>query len=302
MSVARLPYRTVQLFGAGLVGEASEATARAMLAALGTMPLRYDALTLEELPSDSPVAALVTGGAAEDRFVKVERARTTHHVVELPASWDEYLSRFTAKTRGNFKRRTRKLADTIGPVTVRTYAESRDMRPLVETIEPIAVRTYHYRLLGQDLTRTNARLLENLELWAAHGWVRAYVLFAGERPCAYAIGFLAGKRYAYELVGYDPELAALSPGNELLTRILEELTTTRAAEVLDFGAGDAEYKRIYATKSWEEVSLLLTRRTAWARGAARVAHGFAQASRLGGRALDRVGLRGKVRAWVRQTA
>lgn len=296
--LASLPYRMLQLFGYGVLGREDDVALEA-LRSLARLPLAYDAMTLEELPTSAPLFSAISDEEAQLAFVAVEQGRAMHHVVELPSTFPEYLERFTSKRRNGFRRAKEKIAAELGAISLSVFVRRDEMRGLLETIGPVAKKTFQYRLFGQDLTVSNTRLLHNLETWAEQGWVRAYVLKAGGDVLAYVIGFLSRGRYFYETVGYDPSRSAYGPGSVLLLRILEDLVESRVACALDFGAGDADYKKFFGTASWEEANMFLVRRTLYARSAAGVQRTFAVASRRGAAALERLGWKQKVKAALR---
>jgi len=165
----------------------------------------------------------------------------------------------------------------------------------------VITKTFHYHVLGWNLTASNAAFRNNLETWARHGWLRGYVLYAADRPLAYAIGYLSERRYQYEQIAYDPEYNRLAPGNHLLLAIVADLVESGVADVLDFGRGDAEYKRSFGSRSYEEGAMLLARRTLYARGAAGAERLFARASRAAARSFDRFCIKAKVKGLVRRS-
>lgn len=298
VTVTSLPYSTLQLFGYGVLGY-EEGLAEATIDELSRISLRYDAVTLQDMPTSSPLYRRIMDGAADGRFTVIEQGRTTHHIVELPGSFREYLERFTSKRRNGFRRAREKIAAEIGPIELSVFVRPDEMRPMLEMIGPVATKTFQCRLFGQDLTVDNAQLVHNLTRWAERGWVRAYVLRAGGDVLAYVVGYVVGRRYFYEIVGYDPSRASYSPGNVLLLHIFEDLTEAGVADVLDFGAGDAEYKRFFGTSSWEEANLMLARRTLYAQSAAGLERGFAYISRRSAEALDKLGWKSKLKALLR---
>jgi CelD/BcsL family acetyltransferase involved in cellulose biosynthesis len=77
------------------------------------------------------------------------------------------------------------------------------------------------------------------------GALRAYVLYHQDQPVAFLYGWQWNGYFAYEEVAYDSALAAFSPGQVLLYRVVEDLVADRCPEVLDFGCGDARYKRSF---------------------------------------------------------
>jgi hypothetical protein len=146
-------------------------------------------VTLEETPVDSAVWRALEGGEVPG-FVTLERHRGHHHVLELPSTYEEYMARFSSKTRSTLGRKARRLASEAGGLELRLFSGPADMEPLLTTIEHVVKKTYQYRLLGKDLTGANRSLLRSLTRWAERGWVRGYVLLADNRAIAYVVGYL----------------------------------------------------------------------------------------------------------------
>lgn len=294
VTVAHLPFRALQLYGEGIVGEEGEA-ARA-LSALAELPLPYDGLTLEETPTES---GLWNTLKESKNFSVFERSRALHSVIDLPSSYPEYLQQLSRKTRYNTRRHERELGSRLGHWEVRKFAAPQQILELVRLVEAIATKTFHYHLLGQDLTASNEQLIRNLTRYSQQGWLRGYVLVGNDRPVAYVIGYLVNRCYQAELIGYDPEFAPASPGTLLLIRIVEDLINTGTATVYDFGAGNASYKREFGNRSYEEGQLLVCRRTLYACSAAITERLFARASQLGTHVLERANLKAPLKKFLR---
>ena len=62
---------------------------------------------------------------------------------------------------------------------------------------------------------------------------------------------------AFGTPGYDPAFSHLSIGTYLQMRVIEDLCADPTVHTLDYGFGDAEYKRRFGTDSWEESNLLV---------------------------------------------
>lgn len=304
IAVARLPYATLELFGDAIVArEGSDgALAPLVLDALASVPVRFEAVSFDETSAESAISRAIDERGARALSL-VERRRARHHLIDLPDSYASYFQSISTRTRTNLRRSARELDTRFGSFRVRRFTRKDEVEALLAAVEQVVKKTFHYHLLGQDLTLGNRRLRKNMELWAERGWLRAYVLFGGQdRPVAYVIGFLVARSYQYELIGYDPDHARASPGIVLLANIIEELIGERAAGVIDFGAGDAEYKNLFGNRSFEERSFWLTRSSAYARGAILAERLFARASRLGAESLDRLGLKGRAKAFFRRAS
>ena len=81
---------------------------------------------------------------------------------------------------------------------------------------------------------------------AERGWLRSFLLLAGDSAVAFAFCFQGKKTLVYETIGYDREFAKYSTGTILLYRLLENLYQQDKPDYVDFGEGEAEYKRLLA--------------------------------------------------------
>jgi CelD/BcsL family acetyltransferase involved in cellulose biosynthesis len=295
--LGRMPYRTVELFGPGVVARDEDVVSEA-LAQIDAVSEPFHALLLNEVPTDSALWKAVSARTARG-FQTIERERGTHHLVDLPRSIDEYRARFSAKTRSTWTRKTRKLESEHGPLSLKVYARPEEVVDLLNTVDPVSKLTYHYHLLGRELSPRNTRLMANLQRWASRGWLRSYVLFAGERAVAYAIGSVARRRYSYDLPGYDPALSSSSPGILLLLRMIEELIESNTADVLDFGGGHADYKALLATRSFSATNALLVRRHPYAQGIAHLQRGMVASTHKVAQLMERYQMKSRMKNWIR---
>jgi hypothetical protein len=87
--------------------------------------------------------------------------------------------------------------------------------------------------------------------------LRAYVLYAGGKPCAFEFGIEYGNVFFPEHIGYDPLLRSCSPGTVLFIRVVEDLIENSNMRVFDYGFGAAAYKERFGTKSWSEASVYI---------------------------------------------
>jgi hypothetical protein len=295
--LGRLPYRTVELFGRGLVANHDHLISDA-LARLDAVPWPFHAVAVHEVPTESPLWRAISAGEASG-FRTIERERGVHHVADLPRDADAYFGRFSGKTRSTWKRKARKLETDTGPLSLRVYTAPHEVVEMLGTIEPVFRLTYHYHLLGRNLSPGNQQLVGNLTRWAKRGWLRGYVLFGGERPLAYVIGSVARRRFSYDMPGYDPRLAASSPGIVLLLRLIEDLIDKDVADLLDFGGGHADYKELLATRSFSETNALLVRRTPYAQSIAYLNRGMTVTAQRGSQLLERFQVKSRLKNWLR---
>jgi CelD/BcsL family acetyltransferase involved in cellulose biosynthesis len=91
---------------------------------------------------------------------------------------------------------------------------------------------------------------------AAHnGWLRLSLMHIDGEPCAYQLGLVYHGTYLLDKIAFSSEWGNWNVGTVLFLRILEELCDDPQVTSLDFGFGEAYYKRSYSDTEWEEVSL-----------------------------------------------
>ena len=78
-----------------------------------------------------------------------------------------------------------------------------------------------------------------------------------DSPYAFWNGFIFKKVFYSSSTGYDPSLNYYHPGMFLLLKMIEEFCLDSYYEAVDFGFGEAEYKRIFCTEKWQESSVYI---------------------------------------------
>jgi CelD/BcsL family acetyltransferase involved in cellulose biosynthesis len=258
---AKLGYRTVlrprvaalTVSQGGLVGE-EDGRADALLAAL-VDSLRWESLdvvrlrarvgsALHELATTRP-GALLRGRAADSM---------TRWRARLPETYEEYLGARSAKTRSNVRRYTRRLEDRYGEGAVlRIFQSPAELSQLAQDTAAVFEKTYQRGLgVGQAHAEAEPALQR---LAAERGWLRAFVLYLDDVPRAFWHGTLYRRIFYTGPTGYDPEYRDLRLGTYVLAKMAEHLCGQ--ADWLDFGLGDAEYKRHFGDQSWEEDDILI---------------------------------------------
>ena len=291
---ARLGYKTIYrprlealtVAQGGIVG-AEEERAESLLATLtrSLVDERLDVVRLRA-PVGSTVHRLATtrpGALVRGRGSEL----LVRHRARLPETFAEYLEARSGKTRSNVKRYSRRLEERFGDaLELRVFESPADLPRLIRDTRTISEQTYQHGLgagfADNDLTRALQRLS------AERGWLRAFVLYLDGIPSAFWHGTLYRRIFYTGPTGYDPEHKDLRLGTYVLAKMAEHLCGK--ADWLDFGLGDAEYKRHFGDESWAEEDVLL-----FARRPRPVVVNLARtsvlgASRAGKTALERSGM------------
>jgi len=154
-------------------------------------------------------------------------------------------------------RRDIKQLEKICPSEIKVvcYRQLSDIAYLSDVACQIEKGTYKQYLCSGFIRSPLNRVL--LEQAARDGWLRAYVLYAGDQPCAFQFDVQYKGSQFSEYGSFDPKWSRGSPGIVLLIKVLEELCKERDICRMDFGFGDALYKRKFGTDHWLEESVYI---------------------------------------------
>jgi CelD/BcsL family acetyltransferase involved in cellulose biosynthesis len=245
----RARLRTLTVVHSGLVGDASDpvvaALAEALLAAIADG--EADALFFHKLALDSPLHRAVLDAVPSvrrQRFLAVDR----HWTRELPDRFDAFLS--SLRRRKHLKYYARRLDKEYGErLTIERLRRPEDLETLLADLEAVARRTYQR---GLDAGFHADRDREVVRAGLAAGRYNAWVLKIDGAPVAFEYGELLDGTYHLGGKGYVPELADKSLGNYVALKVLAELIGAGEARRIDFGFGDADYKRSFGDDGWDE--------------------------------------------------
>jgi CelD/BcsL family acetyltransferase involved in cellulose biosynthesis len=214
-----------------------------------------DVLIVPSLRVDTPAfEALASLGGAfrRQRFVETR----THRLLELPATFDEFLASRSKKARSGIRYDSKKLLEQFGSeLRVETLRDPGDFDRVFHDITAVSQKTYQHALDAAFTDTVERRELVRLSL--ERGWFRAWVLYRNDEPIAFWQGTVYGRTYHSGSTGYDPEYRSNRVGIYLLMRLIEDLCRDPDVDRLDYGLGDASYKRQFSTESWEERDLLI---------------------------------------------
>jgi CelD/BcsL family acetyltransferase involved in cellulose biosynthesis len=89
------------------------------------------------------------------------------------------------------------------------------------------------------------------------GWFRAWVLYLDGVPCAFELGHRCSETFIVAAKGFDPDYGHQNVGKVVQLKMLEDLVADPGVDVVDFGFGDADYKRHFGDESWVEEDVVV---------------------------------------------
>lgn len=228
--------------------------------------------------------------------------RYLRHWVDTTGGHDAYVAAFSGKTRSTLRRKVRKFAgDGAESCDFRVYRTAAELAEFHRLARPLSAATYQERLMDAGLP-DSPDFLRDMAARAERDAARGYLLFRDGQPAAYTYCPVDDGIALYAYTGYDPALAALSPGTVLQWLLLEDQFADPAVRVFDFTQGEGPHKELFSTASRACIDLYVLRPTlrAW-RGIA-MQTAVEQAVQRVGDGLDALGLKARVRRLMRGTA
>jgi hypothetical protein len=245
--------RILRFVNGGFLGNQSSENSRILVREILRALRKHEAQAAEfsQLRADSPLYDLARREPnvfCREHFTPVQ----THRFLTLPASFDEFFRSLSGKKRRQFTRNARILKrDFPGKVRFQIVRDECDVEDFACKADEISQKTYQ-RALGMGFAN-NIEMQEMLRAPTQKRALRACLLYIGERPIAFASGFLCNKTLYGTFTGYDPGFKKYGVGLQALMRLIEESFEPSGGLLrIDSGCGDSPYKRSFFNSSWEE--------------------------------------------------
>jgi len=272
--------------------EAAQGVARAIRQAL--VDGEAEALWCPSLPLDSyphRLSPLLGSALFRPGFAKT----WTHRRLVLPATYDEFLQSLRKATRADLRRDRRRLEETFGERlhVIRLHAAGADAGAIAFRLEQVAAKTYQRGLGGGFIDSAEQRRV--IEIGVRRGTFRAWTLEVEGTPVAYWQGSVYGRSYISSATGYDDAFAKHRVGMCLLTYAIDDLCADPVVDRIDWGFGDAEYKRLYSTESFDERDLVVLAPTFKGARVSATRAVILGASTAARRAADAIGITNRVK-------
>jgi len=181
------------------------------------------------------------------------------HYLELNKTFEDFLSKFKSKKRGNLRRQLKNLQE-FGQtdIELRCIRLKEQIPEFLKAAESIAGKSWQSRRIGPRI-KNDIVYNQKLTDLADRGILRSYLLVCGV-PCAFIIGYQFCGVYHYVEIAYDQKFYEHSPGTALLYLMVEDLFRSDSPQWLNFGIGDAHYKQEFSNQHAEDASILLLRK------------------------------------------
>lgn len=204
-----------------------------------------------------PQALLPQVRGALPRHIVAALQTYRRHYIAMDGTFDDYLAKFSGKTRSTLRRKQRKLMDAHGgSVDVAEFRTAEAMPAFFAEAAPLSRLTYQARHLDAGLPE-GPEAVAAAQALAADDRLRAYLLRIDGQAIAYLYLPIEGETVIYAYLGYDPQWASWSPGTVLQMAALERLFAERRFRYFDFTEGEGAHKALFGTRWVDACSFYL---------------------------------------------
>ena len=229
-------------------GVACESDALALLAILRDSG-KGRAVVLTDLATDSPLYSGVLR-AQELGFLLTKNEPDTHLFHRFGASYAEFFNQRSSKQRNQLRKKEKVFAERFGTTfEFKEYRQASEVRDFLAAAKAINRKTYQFRMFGESVD-DDAQSIAASGRAAAAGCFRSFVLWHGDLPICFVLGHQRRDgSFEHRQTGFDPEYRDAAPGIYSNILLLQRLYEADPPQVLDFGSGDSDYKRLFSNES-----------------------------------------------------
>jgi Acetyltransferase (GNAT) domain len=298
--IVALPVRSLTFLHGGYVGNTTAETAAEFLKSIqrALSEGEADAVYFNHLRTDDDLYREISG-APTSFWHMCSGERRNHRGMTLGNGADGFRRSLTSKERNNQKRREKRIQEDFDDkARIQRYHSGGELDRMINDVDFVAGKTYQ-RALGVGFEVTPS-MRERLQMEADRGWLRTYILYLDEQPCAFWMGDVYAGTFYSGFTGYDSAYSKYAPGMFLLLKAMELLCEEQgtALRIANFGLGDAEWKQIIGNLEWQETPVYLFPRSAKGAMLNSMQRAFSSLNSLGKRILGKKKSLAKVKkAW-----
>jgi hypothetical protein len=217
-----------------------------------------------------------------------------HLLVRLEGTFESYMKKFSAQVRKN-RLREIKMLRARGEVRLIRVTEVSEIDAFLEAAYEIDRTTWQFRRFTRGLAARDLDIARGeMRLLAKRGWLRSYLLKCGDVPCSFILGQQYGPRFHPYNTGVGEKWLSYSAGTIIFLLVLEDLFKENSPVFYDFGS-HVKWQESFANESYPEASVWLFRRRAYPLLTGSIYRTCNVMSMKAGAALERYGLKSRVR-------
>ena len=222
---------------------------------------KWDAINLTNIPETSKSIAHVTKACNELGYFNIENASVVCPSIQLPSTWEEYVSTLSKSMRSNIRRKHNKLSRSA-KIEYEVIRERGDLDAAVNSM----IRLNKLRMEAKNLQGAfkNGKFTEFhqdvLPIFFQNDFLHLSFLKANNTRIAALYNFVYNDTCFYYQSGFNPVWEKFSPGTVLFSLSIQDAIENGALEY-DFLQGDEPYKFGWTNTKRHCVSILIFNKT-----------------------------------------
>lgn len=254
LTIMKPRLRRILVYHGGLLGKQSRRACSLLLLALRNSlnDGEADVVLFDHLAADSIMYSVIRSEIhllSLGNFPNISR----HWRMEIPNYMNEFYGRLSGNSRSNLRRMMKKI-DASHRVHVKAFEDRDNLEEGILAAARVSSKTYQYTL-GVGFV-DNPQTRSYLSYLAHWGWLRLHILYVESETAAFQLGTVYKGTYFLRQLGFDPTWRDWRVGNVLFLKVMEDLCEDASVNYLDFGHGDADYKKRYGDTYSDETNIM----------------------------------------------
>jgi hypothetical protein len=254
--VRTLPVTCLYVLHKGLIGDTRYAPVliKKMMNSLGILSVHVVHFGMVDV--DEELFRMAKRASPKFRLPVTNR-REAHWKMQFPPSIESFYGRFSSKHRYNLRRLSRRMEKEY-PNRLKTvfYNSEEKIGDMFSLVEKVAAETYHRKIGVGFVANEEQRSL--LLARAKRQWMITVVLLLDDEPICFWIATIYKHVLYLHHTGYKDQYRNFNVGIMLLLSLFEKaIEVDNHIYMVDFGYGDADYKRTFGTELHHEETVLV---------------------------------------------
>ncbi len=257
MTLLKPLFRELVVVYGGLLGNLTDEICSLLIRELMNVLRRgeVDVVFFNHLKTDSSIyhiARKVPSLFCRDHFPKAEQ----HWCMSIPDHIDRFWEACSHNRRKKLRKYTRRLEKRYpGQVKMVTFSRQEEVAEGLRIAANISANTYQRAFGGGLVDDGPTRAI--FEVAAKKDWLRIYILFVADEPCAFLYILKYGRICFAEETGYSPKWKDWNVGSILHLEVVEQICGDPVVDTLDFGFGDVRHKHVGDSRQWTEAPVFI---------------------------------------------
>ena len=258
------------------------------------------ALAFTDVVTDTPLYATISQ-AENLGYWTLNNEPAPHLFHQFNGSYEEFFNEKSSKYKNQLRKKEKMLREQLGAAfSFKEYRSVEDVTPFLQAADSINKKTYQYKLFGEQVDN-DAQSTAAYTATALKGQFRSFVLWHDDIPLCFVLGHQSADGiFEHRQTGFDPQWRDCAPGINCNILLLQSLYATHRPKILDFGSGDADYKRLFANTVLSSASPMLVPRTLRYLLPFLLYTGAAWLNAMAVVVLDRFGLKDRIKRLLRR--